>query len=230
MAYQQLTISPEKGAKIKCQFNPERYTVSKSVHYADIQIPGLDSPVVQFIRGQSEKLTMDLFFDTTDKGMVDNVTDVRTQTNNVFRLLKVNGDTHAPLRVKFEWGNDKRVINFGTNESPWCVLESVTQEFQLFSPDGTPLRAKLTVSFREAWTVEQQLRETPRHTSDRTKLITVQAGQTLSQIAGNEYDDPSAWRVIAETNNLDDPANLEPGRLLTIPRNLSSENNGGANG
>src|SRR5215471_12022141 len=110
MGYEQLTIIPERGERIKCQFNPERYTVSKSVHFADIQIPGLDSPVVQFVRGQSEKVTMDLFFDTTDKGMVDSVTDVRDQTNKVFRLLRVNGDTHAPSRVKLEWGPDKSVI------------------------------------------------------------------------------------------------------------------------
>jgi nucleoid-associated protein YgaU len=210
MGYEQLTIIPERGERIKCQFNPERYTVTKSVQYADISIPGLDSSVVQFVRGQSEKITMELFFDTTDKGMVDGVTDVRESTNRVFMLLRVNSDTHAPLRVKLEWGPDKRVICFGTNTSAWSVLESVSQEFTLFSPNGTPLRAKLNVSFREAWTVEQQLQETPCHTSDRTKVITVQAGQTLSQIAAQEYDDPGEWRVIAEANKLSDPANLEP--------------------
>ena len=37
--------------------------------FAEIAIPGLDAPLQQFVRGQAEKLTLDLFFDTTDNGM-----------------------------------------------------------------------------------------------------------------------------------------------------------------
>ena len=230
MAYERLTIIPERGSRIRCSFNPERYSISKSVQYAEIGIPGLDSPVVQYVRGQAEKATMELFFDTTDQGMVDNVVDVRGETNRVFRLLRADGETHAPLRVKLEWGPDKKILCFGTNSSPWCVLESVTQEFTLFGPNGVPLRAKLNVSFKEAWTVEQQLQETGRHSSDRTKLVSVQSGQTLSHIAAAEYDDPGAWRVIAERNNLENPADLEPGTTLVIPRTLSGEVSGGPRG
>lgn len=226
MGFERLTIIPEKGGRIRCLFNPERYTVAKSAQYAEIAIPGLDSPVVQYIRGQAEKVTMDLLFDTTDKGMVENVQDVREETNRVFSLLRVNGHMHAPLRVKLEWGTDKRVICFGTKTSPWLVLESVNQEFLLFSPAGIPLRAKLNVSFKEAWTVEQQLQETGRQSSDRTKLRAVQAGETLSQIAYLEYGDPAQWRPIAEANRLNAPDDLPAGLVLTIPRNTPSEQKG----
>lgn len=228
MSIERLTLITETGTRIPCLFNPEKYTVSKTAQYAEIAIPGLDSPIVQYVRGQAEKVAMDLFFDTTDKGLVENVTDVRDLTNKVFGLLRVNGNTHAPLRVKLEWGTDKRILCFGTRSSPWCVLESVSQEFTLFSPGGIPLRAKLSVSFKEAWTVEQQLQETGRHSSDRTKVRSVQSGQTLSHIAWEEYADPGAWRVIADANALDDPSDLTPGRLLTIPRNESSARAGGS--
>ncbi|MFN8940253.1 MAG: LysM peptidoglycan-binding domain-containing protein, partial [Acidobacteriota bacterium] len=111
------------------------------------------------------------------------------------------------------------------------VVESVSQEFLLFSPNGTPLRAKLALSLKEAWTVEQQLTETGRHSSDRTKLIAVQSGQTLSQIAAREYDDPGAWRIIAEWNGIEDPAELEPGTMLVIPKNTpGAEAKGGDRG
>ena len=49
----------------KVQFNPTEYTINKAVQIAEIAIPGLDEPILQFVRGQNEKLTMDLFFDTT---------------------------------------------------------------------------------------------------------------------------------------------------------------------
>lgn len=222
MPLEKLTIIPERGATITARFNPERYTVSKSVQLAEVAIPGLDSPVVQFVRGQNEKISMDLFFDTTDLGMADNVTDVRSLTTPVYKLLKVNGELHAPPRVLLSWGAGDQLTSHGTTIPPWLVLESVNEEFSLFSPGGIPLRAKLSVSFREAWTIEEQLSETPRHSNDRTKLRRVVRGQTLSHIAFAEYNDATQWRPIAEANNLDNPRLLDPGTILVIPRNPST--------
>jgi len=205
-------------------FNPEKYSVNKSVQLAEVAIPGLDAPVVQFVRGQNEKITMELFFDTTDYGMVDNVIDVRTQTAQVYRLLKIDGNLHAPPRVQLAWGTGGQLTSYGAGLSPYLVLESVSEEFSLFSPDGIPLRAKLNVSFREAWTIAQQLWVTPRHSSDRTTLHRVVRGETICQIAYEQYSDPTEWRLIADANNLDNPRLLTPGQILVIPPNPSSTN------
>jgi len=222
MALEKLAIVLETGTTIYAMFNPEKYTVSKSLQLAEVNIPGLDSPVVQYVRGQTEKISMELFLDTTDYGMADTVNDVRSLTTNVYRLLKVNGDLHAPTRVQLHWGNGGHMTSHGTKIDPWLVLESVSEEFNLFSPAGIPLRAKLTVSFREAWTIEQQLTETPRHSSDRTSVHRVVRGETISQIALAEYSDPEQWRVIADANLVDNPRKLTPGEQLTIPRNTST--------
>ena len=40
------------------------------MQFAEVAIPGLDAPIIQFVRGQSETLTLDLFFDSTEKGTV----------------------------------------------------------------------------------------------------------------------------------------------------------------
>jgi nucleoid-associated protein YgaU len=220
MALEKLTINPESASNLpgfQALFNPERYTVNKSVQIAEIAIPGLDSPVQQFVRGQTEKITMELFFDTTDSGMVNNVQDVREQTKKIYQLLKVRSELHAPPRCVLLWGDGGKLFSFGTTVSPWCLLESVSEEFTLFSPSGKPLRAKLNVTFREAWTIEEQLKETPRHSATRTKIHLVQKRETLSQIASVEYNDPTQWRLIADENNLSNPRLLEPGTSLRIP-------------
>ncbi len=222
MPLEKLTIIPERGASIPALFNPERYTVSKSVQLAEVAIPGLDAPVVQFVRGQNEKITMELFFDTTDHGMADSVADVRELTTKVYKLLKVDGELHAPPRVLLSWGTGGQLTSHGTTIPPWLVLESVSEEFSLFSPSGIPLRAKLNVSFREAWTIQEQLQVTPRHSSDRTKIHRVVRGENISQIADSEYNDPRQWRPIAEANNLENPRLLAPGTVLEIPRNAST--------
>jgi hypothetical protein len=218
MGPEKLTITPEGKDAIKALFNPERYTLNKGVQIAEIAIPGLDSPVLQFVRGQNEKITLELFFDTTEHGMVDDVKDVREETRKVYALLKVDSETHAPPRCELAWGEGGQLFSFGSKKPTRCVVESVSEEFNLFSPGGVPLRAKLNVTFREYTTVEEQLKETPRHSADRTKVRTVQRGQTLSLISWLEYRDPARWRLIADENGLDDPRAIEPGMELRIPR------------
>ena len=54
---------------IEVQYNPTELSWDKGAQLAEITIPGLDAPLQQFVRGQAEKLTLELFFDTTDHGM-----------------------------------------------------------------------------------------------------------------------------------------------------------------
>src|SRR5215469_13896140 len=163
MALQKLTIIYEDSTghfpiwnRIQVQFNPEKYSLTKGVQIAEIGIPGLDSPVLQFVRGQNEKITLELFFDTTDSGIADNPVDVRTSTVKIYDLLKINPETHAPPRCKLSWGDGGQLFSFGSGPNPRCVLESVNEEFSLFSPSGVPVRAKLTVTFREYKTIKEQ--------------------------------------------------------------------------
>lgn len=59
-------------------------------------------------------------------------------------------------------------------------------------------------------------------------LYQIQLGDTLSQIAAREYQDPQLWRVIAkgtdakaavdpDVNTIGDPSQLSPGQMLWIP-------------
>jgi hypothetical protein len=224
MALQKLTISYENSQgqfptsnKIEVQFNPEKYSLTKGVQVAEIDIPGLDSPVLQFVRGQNEKITLELFYDTTGSGMVNGPQDVRQQTVKIYDLLKINSETHAPPRCKLSWGDAGQLFSFGSSLPSRCVVESVNEEFSLFSPSGIPLRAKLNVTFREYKTIEEQLAEKPKHSPDHTKVRTVQRGETLSYIAWTVYGDPTQWRQIADANNLANPRLLVPGAQLLIP-------------
>lgn len=218
MALEKLTIhSTDLTGEntFKVLYNPERYTVNKGVQIAEIAIPGLDSPILQFVRGQNEKVTMELFFDTTDSGMTGDVKDVRSETGKIYRLVKIVPETHAPPRCELTWGGP--LFSYGRAPSR-CVVESINEEFTLFSPSGIPLRAKLNVTFREYKTVEEQLADKPKESSDRTKMRDVKRGQSISHISWLEYNDPGEWRPIAEANGLDNPRQIAPGARLLIPR------------
>src|SRR5215471_11235502 len=94
------------GEAFPVQFNPTEYTLSKGVQIAEIPIPGLDQPVLQFVRGQTETLSLDLFFDSTDDGMGTDATPVTEKTDQFYQLIKIDKDTHAPPIVLFMWGQD----------------------------------------------------------------------------------------------------------------------------
>lgn len=206
-------IDPRRGLLpiIPVQFNPPDLTFSKGAQIAEIAIPGIDSPILQFIRGQNEKLTLELFFDTTTlEKITPALVDVRLMTNSIYQLVKIQPRTHAVPVVRFSWG---------LNLQFKALVESVQQKFTLFNQLGTPLRATVTVVFREYKTLEEQIAEMNLQSSDHTKRRVVRRGETLSQIAAEEYDDPEEWRRIADANPdvASNPRRLAPGVVLDIP-------------
>lgn len=211
------------GGKIPVQFNPTDLSFSKSAQYAEIAIPGLDAPVLQFTRGGTETASIDLFFDTTDSGMGQGAQSVTASTDQFYQLVKQNPDSHAPPRCRFSWGEvgsagQAAGASKEVSYAPFwftCVVESVERKFLLFSPEGVPLRAKLTVKLREYQTVEQMASRL--HSADHTKARILKRRERLEQIAAAEYDTSTEWRRIAEENDIDNPRRIPPGTMLRIP-------------
>ena len=198
---------------IPVQFNPPEYTIAKAAQIAEIAVPGIDAPILQFVRGQTRTLALELFFDTTRNGIADGaVTDVRKLTDPVAELGRIQPKTHAPPRITFVWGQG---LSFR------AIVDNVQQKFTLFSPTGVPVRATLTVSFKEYQTLEEQLRRLNLQSSDHTKRRVVRRRDTLARIAFEEYGDPSAWTLIADHpanhGKLGDLRRLTPGLEIEIP-------------
>lgn len=207
----------------RVQYNPTELSFDKQVHLAEINIPGLDAPLQQFVRGLAEKLTVELFFDTTEDGMGSGARSVTEETDKIFQLIRVDPERHAPPVVTFVWSSHFPGDSLGEEtgnqrrNSFTGVLESLRQKFTLFSPEGVPLRATLNLVLREYRTLETQLDQLNLSSPDRTHGHVLRAGETLSSVAGAHWDRPAAWRFIADANALEDPRRLQPGLFLTIP-------------
>jgi nucleoid-associated protein YgaU len=225
LAKASLTATYSSGALeiFEVQYNPTEFSLDKSVQLAEIAIPGLDSPLLQFVRGQVEKFTVDLFFDTTEEGTGTGATSVTRLTDPIYSLTKIEPAGHAPPIVTFVWnaafpgvdmppavGNQRRNAFQG-------IVESCRQKFTFFSPEGVPLRATLTLALREYKTLDDQLSQLNLSSPDRTHAHMTKEGDTLSRISSRYYLRPGDWRSIAESNDIDDPRRLDPGVLLTVP-------------
>lgn len=197
-----------KGEKIALKFNPTEYQLQKTNTFQEVPIPGLESPPVQFVRGAAERLSVELLADTTDT-----LEDVRQKYVDPVRgLLKIDGSFHAPPIVRFVWDEA------GAEKVFVAVLESLATTFVLFGEDGTPLRARMSLSFKEYRTIGAQLKELNLQSPDVEKSYVVRVGDTLASIAFQAFKDPALWREIAQANDLTDPRRLTPGMTLTIPR------------
>jgi hypothetical protein len=215
MALEYATLTNlDTGDRIEVLFNPNEYSLNKDNNFAQATIPGLSTPLLQFVAGNLRTLEMELVFDSFEEHRhVSRVVnpahgDIRKLTQKVVDLMTINPETHAPPVVLFSWGG----LTFTG------VLAKVNQRFTMFLEDGTPVRARLQVSFQEWKTALQEAQEVRRHTPDYTRLYRVGQGETLSQVAATFYNDPGLWRPIAIANEVDDPRRLPVGLVLVVPK------------
>lgn len=221
----------EKLQPIEVLFNPTSLSITKPVNWREPQPPQqsstpstseaaslkLNAPEIQFSGGGSRTLTLELLFDVTEpveiKGQKTPITDVRTLTNKIVELTHVQrgqSQEEPPPVCQLAWGKPPKGSDFPFKG----VITSLTQNFTLFRRNGCPVRATLSVQFREYLIPERDKKEIDPEFTTRV----VVRGDTVSSIAADLYRDPKQWRTIAEANRLDDPRQIAPGQRLNIPK------------
>jgi nucleoid-associated protein YgaU len=206
-----------EGKRFKVLFNPNTYSVSKSVTWSTPQSKAsnrpqtdrkLNAPTLTYGGGANRQLSLELFYDVTES---EDVSDVRRETNKIANLTVKDRDLKRPPAVEISWGT---VSPEGSDFPFTGVVSSLTQRFTLFTSDGRPVRATLSVVFTEFLDPGLDQRKTDPEFTTRF----VRASETLSSIAADVYHDPTLWRVIAEANEIDDPRRLTVGQILSIPK------------
>ncbi len=193
---------------VHCMFNPENYTVKKINHYdegAELRTP----PKPVFKRYGRSTLTLSkLIFDTYETGG-----DLTTTTNKLWDFMRpaTPSDPESdPPEVKFEW----------STFSFHAYVSELSINYKLFDKDGNPVRAEVTITFKESDDPTNHPHQRQNPTSGGGPMQQVRKvvrGDRLDLIAADEYGDATKWRVIAEYNGITNPRDLLPGKLITIP-------------
>ena len=211
-AYSDPGFSSQVGDPFTVWVNPASYTHSTNINYNDRQAQGSSGPSPEFNRVAREEVSFELVFDATGvippaqgQSYTNGVADAIAQFTTLAATL--NGDIHSPNYLILAWAQ----LQFQ------CVLASMNVNYTLFRPDGTPLRAKVGVSF-QSYTSETQLaKEENKNSPDMTHLITVQAGDTLPLLCYQVYGDSSYYRGVADFNRLLSFRDVPPGTQLLFP-------------
>ncbi len=198
------------GISVPCMFNPFEYTVSKSNSYEEKSKNNSDVPHVEFKKAGAQTLKLALSFDTYEL-----TEDVSLTTNKLWKLMESKTRDEGssenkvpPPEVAFEWG----VFRFVS------VITNITQKFTLFLNDGTPVRARVDVTFTQYKDLNDYPNQNPSSGNGPiARVWRVVAGDRLDNISAKVYGDATKWRLIANFNNIVDPLQLRAGQLLTIP-------------
>ncbi len=209
------TITVLSGSKankvIEVLFNPAEYSLDRGNAWKASVVPGLGGPLYQFSNGEAASLGMDLFFDDyTDPASRQQTVikkSVKDRLDEINELLDIDRQLHAPSPVRFVWG----AFHFTG------IIEKIARKVLLFQADGTPARARLTISLKEYRSLSEQLQVPRRESTDKSKRRQIVGGDNLWGLAQREYNDTKQWRTIAEFNDMDDPLALSAGQWLMLP-------------
>jgi len=215
-----ITIIPPNRGELVCQFNPAELTIKKSNTWTGETSPSFNSPNLTFGGGEPATYSLSLFFDSyADATATQPPKDVREYTNKLLTLT-LRGAGYAmfllpyasPPTVEFVWGKITLFL---------AVVEKVQISFTMFAQDGTPIRAKADVDFKQSELLGDDIipAQNPTSRTDPRRTRIAQSRQRLDQIAYEEYGDSRYWRLLAEANDMDDPFQLVDGQILVIPQN-----------
>ncbi|OYY71790.1 hypothetical protein [Sphingomonas sp. 28-63-12] len=211
-AYSDPGFTTKVGEPFVVWMNPATYAHKTQISYNDRQAQGSGAPSPDFNRIANEEISFDLIFDAT--GVIP-VPAGQSYTQGVADGIKqfialaatLNGNIHKPNYLILAWAQ----LQFQ------CVLTSMNINYTLFMPDGTPLRAKVAVSFRSYISELQLAKKEGKKSPDVTHLVTVNAGDTLPLLCHRIYGDSGFYHQVAEVNGLLDFRNVPPGTQLVFP-------------
>lgn len=205
--------------------NPEQFSQTFKIEHNEEQPQGSQGNNPEFTFTPPEDLKLDFTFDATGvvpiKGEAGQFhRDVTQKVQDLLQLIYVmNPDTHKPNFLRLLWGD----FSFGNSSGFNCLLKDLQINYTLFSPEGKPLRAKLSATFMRYVEPELRVREEGKNSPDVTHLRKVKAGDTLPLMTYDIYRDPTYYLQVAKVNGLVNFRRLKNNQDLQFPPLLEAE-------
>jgi len=142
---------------------------------------------------------------TRPKPPLDNVDNYIKKFRSV--VCEYDGKEHTIPFLKISWGS----LKFH------CICSSLEVNYLLFNPDGSALRAELSLQVKATTDPESKTKIAGTSSPDLTHLVYVKAGQDLPLISYKIYKDSSYYLDLANKNNLNSIFAIFPGDKINCP-------------
>lgn len=194
--------------KFEVMINPEGYTRKWNIDYSSEKTLGQMAEEKKFSKMGACSVNI-------KKAILDGTGVVQlggpTVSERIEQLRKIvynyDGDKHEPNRVRLLWGS---LIFFGR-------LTSLSVDYTLFKPDGSPLRAEVSMDFEDSTSPQEAQLIANQSSPDLTHIVEVSAGDTLPLLCHRIYGDCAYYPEVAALNNIESILYLKPGIKLRFP-------------
>ncbi len=193
----------KKSSDFTTQVNPATLKLGKRLNYSQNGEAQGVANLRKFRSQALDSLSFEVLMD--DTGIIPSKTGkIKDRINQLEKAIyRINSESHEPSYTKVIWGT---FIFRGR-------VESINYDYSLFSPDGTPLRVKVSFSFAGYFDKDTTQMNSP----DLSRVITFRAGDTIARYCDEIYGDASFCHEIAAYNNLSEFRKIEPGTKIQFP-------------
>lgn len=211
VGYKDKNFSKKQGSSFVVMINPSSYNHSYSVSLKGLPVSGKSHLSPDFKSVGPETVSFEFILD--DTGVVSR--NKENEGKSVHKMIKelkdvvykYNGNTHEPNFVLLKWGTlifKSRLSNLDVN-------------YQMFKPNGLPLRAKVKMVFKGFVDPVTEAKLANRSSPDLTHIITVKEGDNLPLLCQKVYNNSKYYIKIAEINELVNIRRLVVGSKLIFP-------------
>ena len=199
------------SAKADCgdfivMFNPNTYKQKYEVEYQAAQGQGTTGSAQKFGKIKPQEYSFEFIIDGT--GVSADKVEVADEIEHFLVVTgKNNGEIHRPHYLKISWGS---LLSK-------CVLKSADVSYNLFKPDGKPLRAKINATFAENIDDTLRVAEEGNNSPDLTHVRIVKQGDSLPLMSHRIYGDSRYYLDVARVNNIANFRQLEVGQSIVFP-------------
>lgn len=204
--YKYGTFQGSHDGEFTLQVNPATIKFGKSIAMAmDYTIIGRAYVGYEYANHKEISFSFETLLDAT--GVISTV-DIPAQIDALEKVVyDLNSETHRPNFLKVSWGS---FIFRG-------VLNTINYDHTLFSPNGLPLRVKITFTLNGFMDKQEAAKKENKQSPDLSRIITIKAGESIPYWCNEIYGDASYCVDIANYNKLSNFRNIKPGTQLMFP-------------
>jgi Contractile injection system tube protein len=222
------TIASTLTTKIfEVQINPESISRSFSIKYNEPDTKGTPGTELQFDKVNPEELELRFIMDGT--GVVAQSTMPSADLiGSVMNALPADAQgAYVPVRVAqlqaavYDFKDESHrtpflLVQYGKLVFMGLLLD-MSINYNLFSPDGIPLRAEITLKLKAHTPFKDSMALLSLLSPDLSRHHMVVAGENILRICDDVYDDEKYYLEVAKANKLTNFRNLQPGTQLILP-------------
>lgn len=189
------------------QINPDSLKLTREISYAKDKNQAMQEKQSKFDSQKPSSLSFNIVLDDTGvapeaKGKIKDRINLLEKT-----LFLINSETHEPSYVRLLWGD----FTFQGR------LKTLSYDYTMFAPDGSPLRVKVSLGFVSHMDIDVEKSKIKRKSPDLSRIIVLKSGESIASWCNEIYGDASYCFEIARENNLAGFRNVKPGTELMFP-------------